>query len=574
MNKGEILKTLEELGIEISDKNEHKTCKLISHYNGNKGYFHIIFEDTELLLLKGVYKDFIRNLKGEANIPQKYLSKMSDVAALIERNVSCDYEIIFYIENEPEIADISPVEIIQNDFKINPFKLSKPLSNVEYKLSESDFASSNTLYTRGICSFFFPGVLNPLSASIFKNVLDILNPFFMHANFKTHSPSVKLIFNKVFANYKNLEIIFQTLKISEDFLHVNYAPHLYLKNKRHRFKNPDYKHLDISTDEIEEFINEIKDVNKNIKSDEILSDKFLEYLSLIVMTGEMILMLLIKDFIWIYNQCGDWSLTLSFIYKTRSDNIFSTDFDFLESFNLNAKTVNFKKINKCHPVETDELLKQFPFSARTMKKKQILSVLKSIHDLLNYKDDLYVQTNEFLKIASEIFIEIGKKLVDERKLKDFNDIFLLEIDEIKNILNDSFFGNTAFTKSFKYWQTQRFELQPVPFEIYEKDIRDVDSIVKKIYGKYEKINKIEYFSLFDKNIENEKQNYLILEYATLKDILKIKNHSGIITSVSSFFSYLTEFACINDIPLYTGIRYANYLLKDKALKVKKDFIEF
>ncbi len=571
MKKDKIIDILHELGIEINgNEKSNNICKLISHYRGNEGYFHILAENTEVILLKGVYKDFIRTIKGSNNIPERSLSKMSDTAALIERNVNCNFEIKFDMENEPLIIDINPVSEKKEQI-LNPFEIDNPLSKVEYKLSKSDFASGNTLYTRGICSFFFPNVLNPLTASILKSVLDILNPFFIHSNFKTYSPSIKLIFDKLFVNYKNIEVIFQTLKIDASFFHLNYAPHLYLKHKASKFKVPDFKYLEITNNEIEEFLNEIDIITNNLNSENVLLDKFAEYLSLIVMAGEMIYLLLIKSFIEIYNFCGDWTLTLNLIYKTRQNNIFSCDKEFLECFNLNAETLNFKNVLLPEPVDKEEVIKLFPFTARTIKKKQIFNTLQSVHNYLNFRDKLFIQVNDFLKKTTEIFKKIGMDLQEDRKIKNPEDIFMLEINEVKNILDDKFFGNIAFTKSFKHWQAQRYELQAVPYEIYEKDIEDTDRIVKNIFNKIKEDKKIDCFSLFHKNLENG--NYLISEYGTLKDILKIKDISGIISSVNSFFSYVTEYACINDISLYTGIRYANYRLNDKKIKANKEFIE-
>jgi hypothetical protein len=367
-------------------------------------------------------------------------------------------------------------------------------------------------------------------------------------------------------------MIFQTLKIDEAFLQLNYAPHLYLKHNQNKFKIPDFKYLEISKDEIESFFTELEEINQNLNQEDVNSDKYFEYLSLIVMTGEMIFLPLIKSFIWIFNQCGSWSTTLNFIYKTRKENIFKTKTTFLESFNLNTATINFSTLEIPNPEDIEILLSQFPFTVRTLKKKQLLFELEEVHKFLNFRDRLFKLSNDFLLKTTNIYKQIAKTLMEERKLKNINDIFFLEMDEIKNIINDSFFGNIVFTKSFKHWQTQRFELQQIPYEIFEKDIKDTSEIIEKLFLKYNNTKILKCFSLFHKTYDN-KSDYLITETAKLKDILQLKSFAGLITSVSSFFSFVTEYACISNIPVYTGIRYSEYLLKNKKFKIEKDFIE-
>jgi hypothetical protein len=567
MNKKQIEEIINPLGIYFTEKDsERPLIKVYSNFNANEGYFFINENNSEYLLIKAIHKDFIRILKGEPSVSEKNLSKISDIAAQIDRNIDNLFCIYFQINETPELVDIDVLNRIDKPEDMRNPLIKKPLSQVEYNLSKDNLFNDKLIYFRGLTSSLFPETLSVFTASIFNRIPDVINPFFTHAGFKTHSPSIRIIFNKLYTNYSNIDLIFRTLKIDESFLKLCYAPHLYTKTKKPKILVPNMKLLGIELDEINEFIDEIEERGHKLVFEDLSNDNLSELIALITMCGAMIFFLTANSFLGLRKILSSWSETLCLIYKSRENSIFknTNNEKFIEYFDFfsDVKEISFKNIETS---SIDELIKELPAKQRLFNKSSILKLIKEGHIALDLRDRLFIQTNKILLRVKEILNKIGEDLVSERKFKKIEDISYFEIDEIKNIVDDNFFGNIPFTKSFKYWQLERFKAQIMPNEIYEKDIDSVYEITNMLYPKIKDMNEFEAVSYFHQDRELENSQISLNRDINFTNINLLEDKKAIITESTSIFSFLTEYACLTDKPIYTGIRYAPLILKDKKI---------
>lgn len=576
MNNKNIYEVAESLGIGLDGKIDNQSVvRVESHFEGNDGYYYVIDEANEYLLFKGIHKDFVRILKGEKLHKEKIYSKISDMMSQIAKNVDYPFYGEFQINEKPVLIKLEKMQEanhISSDKR--RFVIRRPLSTVEYNMGKDDFASDKMIYSKGLTADLFPETLSPITASMLKKVLDIINPFFMHANFKTFSPSIKLMFNKLYINYSSVELIFRTLKMDESFLQLNYAPYLYSKNKKVKLKSPNMKLLDISTAEVDEFMLDIKNRIKDLTFKDLTEDSFHELLSMIVMCGILIFFLMIDSFISTRHKLSSWSETLKFIYKTRENSIFSSvkGDQFPKYFDIFSEmtSVSFGQISK--PVAVNLLLEQLPLKTRILHKKNILKLVEDAHFALGMRDELFIETCNLVAKVKDILIQTGNSLIKDRKFSDVNDLKYFDIDELKDIVNDNYFGNIPFAKYFKYWQTERFKMQAMPSEIYEKDIGETPDVIGKLYNKLGNLKDISCVSYFHKDIEgicssmeNRDGPIVVARTIPFVELDKIRDAKAVVVENCSIFSFLTEYAAIMDIPVYTGVRFAPLLLDGKSI---------
>lgn len=539
------------------------------HFNGNYGFFDIFYGKNRVVLLKSVHKDFIRVISGEKWLSDRIFSKLSDLLSDVEKNLENFENLSFYVED-----DTIYIKGINTDLHVSEQKsirLIYPLTKVEYNLFRDETAKDKTIWGRSGLDTFFPKNMTRLMVSIGKKIPDVLNPMFDFANFRTYSPSIKFIFNKPYINISNLISWSNTLGMDDFYININYMQHIFLKNNYKKIKIPDIRLLKISDGEIDQFIDEIESKLIDINETFVLKDEFYEYINLIVMVHEMVIVQLCRYFLEVYRIFDDLDNTLGVIYKTRKKrSILCEKFNYLEFFDFNADTLIWDGYT--FPEAEDDIvnyLQMLPLTVRILNKNKLIEKINIIHNYLDRRDRLFFLSNSFMEKVKNSFLKLGADFVEHSKIKSEKDIFYLDIDEIKQIVEDSFYGNLAFNIYFRKTQGERFKMQRVPSEIYEKDIPDSEEIYYSISSRFADKKNIPAITI---GYKEDIKDSVIIDSSNFSNINIIKDYKGVVAENLPLFSYLTEFIVLTGKTLATGVRMPADLFSDKKISIKKNMV--
>lgn len=574
-------KLLNSIGVLYDEKIEDSdviTC--VNHYGGNGGYHHLKYNDIEIVLLKGIYKDFVRVIKGESPFTDRQLTKVSEILSNIEKN--CYSYFCCQLVNNTDFT-VKTITELNEIHKKNIFlKIKRPLSAVEYNIFKDTLAEQENLYSSEILGIS-PEITNSiLLCSILKKIPEVMSIIFAHSGFRAFSPSVKVIFNKIFSNYSTMHMAFNTLS-NEELLKFFFSHSRFVKQKKFKFKIPKLKLLDLSLNEVQGFINEFEQKIPSIGEKTIFDDTFYETISLPFLSFQILLLLFMENFSKLNGITGDYETTLKMIYQTRPSSPFYKD-DEVKIIRFNEEEWEFLDINPNlgENIKTlKNVMQSVPPIKRFVNKTKIEKLVKVSHEILDVRDRLYFQITAFMKTLKEVFKNISQKLVASQKLKHNNQIHYLEIDEVKNLLNDSYYGNTQFTYFFKKWQLERFKAQLVPSEIFEKDIGDLEIIIRKMISNLLDKTTIPVLSFFHKEIftckftqripKSEELTYVRSDF--YENFMLFKNKTKTIATNVSPFSWLMEMATISEIQIYSGVRFSEIIFQNKTLKCYKNKID-
>lgn len=579
MEKNSLVDLVDSLGITLSEKSDSEAViTVLSRFEGNDGFCHISETSSEYILLKGIHKDFVRVLKGKPSYPEKCLSSISDQLSQIMRNVDELIKCEFQVRDEkPVMVDIQTTNDDDTDVEKRKLRIRRPLSSVEYNLAQDKVADGKMLYSKGLFTGLFPETVSPFTNSILKNILDVLNPLFMHASFKTQSPSIKLMFGKLYANYTNLEMICRTLKLDESFLQLNVAPHIYAKNEKPKIKIPELKAFDLNMEEMNSFVTEINSEIEDLTFESIGSDSFNELISLMTMASTMNILQLTEYFLKLRNRYSNWSDTLRAVYQTREENIFQqlNGQTLPEDMDVDSSdvTMSFDQMKPTKGIST--AIELLPKSSRLLHKKQVNQLIQSAHVALKVRDNLMLAGFGLVKKMKALGDSVSTSLIDDCMFKSDTNVYSFESEELQNMLSGNFFGNIPFTQHFRKWQQERYQMQVVPPEIYEKDISDIPEVMgnlaKRLF-RQEQISCVSYFASTE-GIEIDSEDIYIARTATLTDLSNLSGKLVIVTECTSLFSFAAEYAAIQDIPLYTGVRLAPLVLEQPTLRFQENKID-
>ncbi|MGB9732075.1 MULTISPECIES: hypothetical protein [Calditerrivibrio] len=557
------LSLIESLNLNIDSSFDGDTIQASFHYKSNRGFFHLKGYNFSLLLLKNIHKDFVRIISGQQDLDNRLLSKISDFLSNIEKNSDEPIKITFYVkDDEFYITDIKS-DNYDSEKTIAPFEIPYPLTKVEYNLFKE--GSEKNLYSRTIFDTFFPDNLTYLTNSIIKNLPDIFNPLFIYSNFKTYSPSVKTIFNRPYFNLNNIEIWSTTLGIGSFYYNLNFAQHLYLKENYRKIKKPDMKLLNLDFNEFLDIVKEIKETTDKFDEDFLLGNELNNFLSLYIMAVEMLNLYLMQYFLDLLIITDNLDSTLKMIYQTRRNSIVNDNIlNIYNFFDINAE---FKAIHlpKAEVKEITEHNKHLPKLKKLMYEKKIINILQQIHHLLNIRDELFINSQKLLQQMKSSIDILSDELIKNMQIKQKEDIYFLELDEIKQIKDNNFYGNIAFNLYFRKAQFSRFQIQQTPTEIYEKDIDRVEEISKNLYEKAKNSNHFRTLTFFYKD---HLSDIAILKKPSLFYLDDFINKDAIITQNIPIFSLLMEFCTLHEKTVFTGIKMPDILLKDKKLILK------
>lgn len=573
MNK-DIKEILKSLNIPINEDHNGEDlliCK--SHFCGNSGYFTVEYKENTVILLKGIYRDFIRVIKGEKFLRNEEFTKLSETLADIEKNILAD----FHAKIEKGTKAFVDLEVLErvDDFDIScSLQIDRPLSDVEYSIFRKDDTYEKNLYFNSIFKESFAHTLTPLTSSIINEISEVMSVIFAHANFKVFSPSMKMLWNKLYCNLNNYKMAFETLGSDDTFLKFYYCQFRFLKEKNFKFKIPKISKLEITNSEIRSYLDEMDEKVKKFDENFFLEEGFFEFISLIFLTSQMIFLSFSEKFLMLYRLLGNIDNTLSLIYKTRDKSPFfkGGKYFIFDSFDIatQLKEISFDKEKK--PLTIDDLIKDF-VSNKIFKRKKIYSLVKEIHTIIDFRDSLYAITANTISKLHIIVKFIAEKLKNLSKLKSDKMVYYLEYADIKNILTNNHYGNIQFTTYFRKWQCERFKAQIIPYEIFERDIPDVENISKNILSKLLYNKEFDILSFFHREkIEGEIGKDIIV-HKNISDTYDLRgNFQGVVTDNVTLLSYLMEFAAIYDIPVYSGIRFPQVVLKEKKISIDKKLL--
>jgi hypothetical protein len=455
-------------------------------------------------------------------------------------------------------------------------KVPSCLSSVELSLFNSNLAHDKTLYSKGILSEMLPETLSPLASSIINKIPDILNPLYIHAGFKTYSPSINLIAGKLFVNLSNMRFIYNTMGGSEDVLNMNYASSVFAKENKKKLRPLDIKLLDIKADEVDKYLDELEQTKHSLDFNTITDERFQEILALFAMAGQMISLKINFAFVNIFNIVKNFDFASSLIYKTRKTNIFQTynNKDIYMFFDIFAPKKRFIIDFEYEPADISAFLKKTGFFTKFFNEGKLLQELKLVHNFLDKRDKLFKIAQSYMKDINFIFSKVATDLVDKNQINNKEDICYLEIDEIKNIKNNSFYGNIPFALYFKKSQYERYKAQFVPKLIFEKDIDKIPHIFYNLLKKYSDKIELQCVAVnpsddISFNYSNDKNCPAIIKSRIhLTDIPKADTKGIIICDFAPVNSYIFEYAVISGKSLYIGTNGGDIFFRDKALHLQ------
>ncbi|MGA1845468.1 hypothetical protein [Deferribacter abyssi] len=565
-----------------------KFFKILNSYKGNYGYITVEGKNFKTVLIKGTYKNFIKEIKSEHSLPKSIYTKIAEIITSFERD---NFE---HIEIDAGTDDKNlyllkckkiPKPIKRFDKRdILPFP---PLTHIEYSLFHDGLTKENTLYSNNFFSYLLPETLSPFSASLFKIFENVLNPFFMENNIKTLEPSIKHIFGKPFINKNNLDIVFRTLKGNDHFYLLNYAPHLFLKLKKIKFKE-----FDLNIIKNINFENYFDDARNSYE--ELNFEQFLDNLFVVVANLAAIFFIFFfkfnNAFTTLYNTQPDISKILKVIYLSRQSSLITNNQTLYPFFDFSYNKTNFSKIYETTTYDLNTLLKEFfPKTRLALKKKKLIQAISEIHNLLDIKDRAVLFANNIFDKVKKIIENKKDELVENHKLKKNISPFNFDFKEFTDIYSDNFYANYLFNYCFKIWQFERYSFQIVPNEIFEEDIPQNHSIVSKMISKFNNIMTFHPLIFFEKEIkgktfylkstkdEIETDSIIYSKSIPLPLLPKINKAKAIIVESAPVYSYLMEYATVTDTSIITGLRFSPMFfgnsilqLKNKTLTIEKN----
>ena len=269
------------------------------------------------------------------------------------------------------------------------------------------------------------------------------------------------------------------------------------------------------------------------------------------------------------------SLILNAVYKTRKNSIFYSDKEYsLPQYMDFASDVENVTFNMAKNIEN--LNRHFKRFSIFTRKGRLKKAIKNIHKLLDLRDELYLTASDFIIKTKDALNNINEIGISKGKFINKDDVYFLDHDEIRRLLTDTLFSDTKDLITFRKWRNKRFSALCCPPEIYGYDLSDVqliaeDMIIKlkdqeafKVYG----LNRIECSGKVETNINLEDYTDKIISAYNLPvtKLNNYKNAKGLLLENVTPFSFVAEFAVLNNIPLWTGHRFGPLFLKDIAIE--------
>jgi hypothetical protein len=169
-------------------------------------------------------------------------------------------------------------------------------------------------------------------------------------------------------------------------------------------------------------------------------------------------------------------------------------------------------------------------------------------------------------------LEHGRYIKNRKKINDENQVFLFESNDIRRLVNDSYYSNIEPTLEYKENYIRRCAAQAAVYEIYEEDIRYFGFIAEKQTTKTMESEKLPCFSIGEQETVLGKAEatsdgkIFCSKKPSLATLARLKAPKALICDIAPLFSYAAEYCVIHKIPIYYGARFPEILsLKELAL---------
>lgn len=552
-----------------------KDIKIYPHYNNNFGFFTAVIDNIKFIILKGQYSDNIRYLTGRPDLNNAEINTLLDTIFKAEQVAKSPLEMdVFLTDDDCFIKNaVEVTETFKDDMR--DYTIPRPLAASEYGESKSRIYDEEIILSNGYFSSFFPQVCSYFTASIFNDLLDILNPLFVSCNLKTSSPSVVPVNGRIYINMTAFEKMMHTIGLNKSLYRRVFSPNLFLKMGISKLDKLNRSFFPVTFDEIDEVLKELKTSTSRVSINNITEKTFYDMPVQFAIIYEYITIEFINNLSVLLKKFPNISLVLNAVYKTRENSIFYKEDemimpDYLD-FSSNLASVSFKMEKNTDKIKT--YLKKLPFFTRKSKLKKAII---NMHRLLDMRDELYLTASSFVVNAQKALLKAGELGVAKGKLDKKEDIFLLDHDEIRRLYYDTLFGETKELIYFRKWKNKRYSAQLMPPEIYAYDLSDTAHIAEDMIIRYKDTENFAVYGLNRINCEGKIETNLNLDDYTDKIIAaynlpftKLKNYKnakGMILENVTPLSYACEFTVLNNIPLWTGVRFAPLFLKNIAVE--------
>lgn len=560
-----------------------------SDYKSNFGFFHLHFNNVEAIMLKGVYKDFHRILSGEDDLHESDWGTIArtanDCEVAMQQPLNLNAILfggVLYIKsaslNERKASTL---------FDRRDIRTPRPLTYAEYLINDSnEYLSDDTIISSGFINSYFPFVLSNLTLDIFKRASGILNPIFTSLNIKTVTPSVVDCNGSPYINLTGIERSLNFAKLDKTLFRLHFATPLYLKEDSRSRNVVSKLQLPYMNEEVNELVEELKRVSVGINISTLIEEQFFSYSAWIAIVYEYVAFMLIDKFSRLNTYAESFDSCLKLIYKSRKENFFTKaeGKKFVETFDISSDIVEYEFNNSFELKEFDEVVDEVGFKFGLFGKKKVVKLVDEIHELLNLKDEIFFITAKFVETCGIAVKKFAKNLKERGEINDINDIFFFDIGELKRLYNGTYFGSIRESLHFRRSAKERFNVSVTPSEIYIKDIEDRLEITEKIYSSNIEKRSIDLLSLFVEERESmvvtddrlERYNGKVFAFSRVMPYMfaRLKKADGFISESLPLFSLAVEFATLYDIPVYSGLRLAPLICKDRRVKLLKDRIEF
>ncbi|MDE7315278.1 MAG: hypothetical protein K2N11_06195 [Mucispirillum sp.] len=552
-----------------------KDIKIYPHYQNNFGFFTAVIDNIRFIILKGQYSDNIRYITGRPDLNNAEINTLLDTIFKAERVAKCPLEMdIFLTNGECFIKNaVISIETFKDDMR--DYTIPRPLAASEYSESKSRIYDEEIILSSGYFSSFFPQICSHFTTSLFNDLLDILNPLFVSCNLKTSSPSVVPVNGRIYINMTAFEKMMHTIGLNKSLYRRVFSPNLFLKMGISKLDKLNRSFFPVTFDEIDEVLKELKNSVSKVNINNIAEKGFYDLPVQFTIIYEYITIEFINNLSVLLKKFPNISIVLNAVYKTRENSIFYNDDeiimpDYLD-FSSNIASVAFDMEKSTDKIKA--YMKKLPFFAG---KSNLKKAVKNIHKLLDMRDELYLTASSFIVNAQKALLKTGELGVAKGKIDKREDIFLLDHDEIRRLYYDTLFGEIKEIVYFRKWRNKRYAAELMPPEIYAYDLSDTAHIAEDMIIRYKDTKNFAVYGLNRINCEGKVETDLSLDDYTDKIIAaynlpftKLKNYKnakGIILENVTPLSYACEFAVLNNIPLWTGVRFAPLFLKNIAVE--------
>lgn len=556
--------------------------KIFPHYNNNFGFFTACIDDIKFIILKGQYSDNIRYISGKPSFNNAEYNILIDALFKAERVAGNPVKMtVFLTDDECFIKEAELVEEY-NKYDMRDYTIPRPLATSEYAESKSRIYDEEVILSSGYFGSFFPQVSSYFTTSIFNDLLDILNPLFVSCNLKTLSPSVVPVDGRIYINMTAFEKMMHTIGLNKSLYRRVFSPNLFLKMGISKLDKLNRSFFPVTYDEIKEVVDSLKVTASRINLQNITEKSFYDYPVQFAIVYEYITIEFMNNLSILLSKFKNISLILNAIYKTRENSIFYREEemmlpDFLD-FSSDYESVKFNVEKKVENIKIH--LKSLPFFSR---KSKIKKAVKNMHKLLDLRDELYLAASAFIINSNKALLKTGELGVSKGKLNNKSEIFSLDHDEIRRLTFDTLFGETKELTAFRKWRNKRYAAQLMPPEIYAYDLSDTAHIAEDMILRYKDTEAFAVYGLNRINCKGKVETDLTLDdyhdkiiaayNLPITKLNNYKNAKGLVLENVSPLSYVCEYAVLNNIPLWTGIRFAPLFLKNIVIEKNTLFQE-